>query len=93
MSPVNQLDKNDKRDIFEAITVIAKRARQINQKRAEQFKLKTYMSDEELEESLDYDHIDFSSFEKPTTIAMREYEEEKIEFEHVEKSSEVKEDE
>ena len=55
MSPVNQLDSNEKQDIFEAITVIAKRARQINQERSEKFKIKSYLSEEELEDSLEYD--------------------------------------
>ncbi len=80
MSPINQLDKNEKQDIFEAITVIAKRARQINQERAEKYPIKSYISDEEGEEYSEYKNIDFSSFDKPTTIAMEEFKNGKIKF-------------
>lgn len=92
MSPVNQLDKNEKQDIFEAITVIAKRARQINQERSEKFKIKSYLSEEEMEESLEYDEIDFSSLEKPSTIAMEEFAKGEIEFGYKDPNKKVEED-
>jgi|AntAceMinimDraft_17_1070374.scaffolds.fasta_scaffold07635_1 DNA-directed RNA polymerase subunit K/omega len=93
MSPVNQLDSNEKQDIFEAITVIAKRARQINQERSEKFKIKSYLSEEELEDSLEYDEIDFSSLEKPSTIAMEEFKNGKIDFGYKDEEKEEKEEE
>lgn len=75
-------------DIFEAITIIAKRARQINQKRADKFTLKPYQVDgeEELQTEEAYDPEIFEGMEKPTTMAMREFEESKIEYEYRENS-------
>ncbi len=93
MSPIDQLNKNEKQDIFEAITVIAKRARQINQERSEKFKIKSYLSEEELEDSLEYDEIDFSSFEKPSTIAIEEFKNNQIDFDYKDSNEEVEEDE
>ena len=92
MSPVDQLDSNEKQDIFEAITVIAKRARQINQERSEKFKIKSYLSEEELEDSLEYDEIDFSSFEKPSTIAIEEFKNGKIDFGYKDEEKEEEEE-
>jgi DNA-directed RNA polymerase subunit K/omega len=71
-------------DIFEAITVMAKRARQINQKRNEEYPIQNMM-DPESDEDLGYD-IDFNTFEKPASVAMEEYEEAKISFEYEEDS-------
>ncbi|MEA2076897.1 MAG: DNA-directed RNA polymerase subunit omega [Candidatus Marinimicrobia bacterium] len=75
-------------DIFEAITVMAKRARQINQKRNEDYPIQT-MIDPESDEVFEND-TDFDSFEKPASLAMEDYEQEKIEFEYekVEESEE-----
>ena len=70
-------------DIFEAITVMAKRARQINQRRNEEYPIQT-MVDVESEEYVD-SGIDFDSFEKPASLAMEEYERGEIEFEYEEK--------
>ncbi len=67
-------------DIFEAITVMAKRARQINQKRNEDYPIQN-MIDPETDEIFEND-IDFNSFEKPASLAMQEYEKDKIEFEY-----------
>ncbi len=71
-------------DIFEAITIIAKRARQINEKRAIKYSLKPQQIDgeEELMTDEQYDAEEFDSLEKPTTIAMREYEREMLKFEY-----------
>ena len=67
-------------DIFEAITVMAKRARQINQKRNEDYPIQN-MIDPETDEIFEND-IDFNSFEKPASLAMKEYEKGEIEFEY-----------
>lgn len=69
-------------DIFEAITVMALRARQINQRRNEEYPIQT-MVDIESEEFVESD-VDFDSFEKPTSLAMEEYENGEIKFEYVE---------
>jgi DNA-directed RNA polymerase subunit K/omega len=73
-------------DIFEAITVMAKRARQINQKRSEDYPIQN-MIDPDTDEIFESD-IDFDSFEKPASLAMLDYENGDIEFEY-----EAKEDE
>jgi DNA-directed RNA polymerase subunit K/omega len=75
-------------DIFEAITAMAKRARQINQKRNEEYPIQN-MIDPDSDEDLGYD-IDFNTFEKPASLAMEEYESGKIEFEY-EEENEIKE--
>jgi len=67
-------------DIFEAITVMAKRARQINQKRSEDFPIQN-MIDPESDEVFEND-IDFDSFEKPASLAMIDYEQGNIKFEY-----------
>jgi len=77
-------------DIFEAITVMAKRARQINQKRSEDFPIQN-MIDPESDEVFEND-TDFDSFEKPASLAMVDYEQNDIEFEY-EKPAEPVEDE
>ncbi|HDR04854.1 MAG TPA: hypothetical protein ENN84_06360 [Candidatus Marinimicrobia bacterium] len=71
-------------DIFEAITVMAKRARQINEKRAIKYSLKPQQIDgeEELMTDEQYDAEEFDNLEKPTTIAMREYERENLKWEY-----------
>jgi DNA-directed RNA polymerase subunit K/omega len=76
-------------DIFEAITVMAKRARQINQKRSEDFPIQN-MIDPESDEVFEND-TDFDSFEKPASLAMVDYEQNNIEFEY-EKQEEPEED-
>ncbi len=76
-------------DMFEAITVMAKRARQINQKRNEDYPIQN-MIDPESDEVFEND-IDFDSFEKPASLAMIDYENGKIEFEY--EKEEVSEDE
>ncbi|MCD6336765.1 MAG: DNA-directed RNA polymerase subunit omega [Candidatus Marinimicrobia bacterium] len=76
-------------DIFEAITVMAKRARQINQKRSEDYPIQN-MIDPETDEVFEND-IDFDSFEKPTSLAMIDYEQGNIEFEY-EKKEEIEEE-
>lgn len=67
-------------DIFEAITVMAKRARKINEERSELYPINSYV-DTESEEVLE-DDVDFDTFEKATTMAMKEYERGEIEFEY-----------
>jgi len=67
-------------DIFEAITVMAKRARQINQKRNEDYPIQN-MIDPETDEVFEND-TDFDSFEKPASLAMADYENGEIEFEY-----------
>ena len=67
-------------DIFEAITVMAKRARQINQKRSEDYPIQN-MIDPESDEVFEND-IDFNSFEKPASLAMIDYEQGNIKFEY-----------
>lgn len=67
-------------DIFEAITVMAKRARQINQKRNEDYPIQN-MIDPESDEFFEND-TDFDSFEKPASLAMIDYENGDIEFEY-----------
>ena len=72
-------------DIFEAIIVMAKRARQINQRRADKFTLRPYQiseGEEEVEQEALYDDFDFDSLEKPTTMAMRQYADQEIEYEY-----------
>jgi DNA-directed RNA polymerase subunit K/omega len=72
-------------DIFEAITVMAKRARQINQRRADKFTLRPYQvseGEEDVEQEPLYDDFDFDSLDKPTTMAMRQYENQEIEYEY-----------
>ncbi len=69
-------------DIFEAITVMAKRARQINQRRNEEYPIQN-MVDLESDEFVESD-VDFDSFEKPASLAMEEYERGEIEFEYEE---------
>ncbi|MEA3391733.1 MAG: DNA-directed RNA polymerase subunit omega [Candidatus Marinimicrobia bacterium] len=76
-------------DIFEAITVMAKRARQINQKRSEDFPIQN-MIDPESDEVFEND-TDFDSFEKPASLAMIDYEQNNIKFEY-EKQEEPEED-
>ena len=76
-------------DIFEAITVMAKRARQINQKRSEDFPIQN-MIDPESDEVFEND-TDFDSFEKPASLAMIDYEQGNIKFEY-EKQEEPEED-
>ncbi|MCK5520474.1 DNA-directed RNA polymerase subunit omega [bacterium] len=77
-------------DIFEAISVMAKRARQINQKRADKFTLQPYVVDgeEEFETEIEIDTEYYDSLEKPTTIAMKEFAKGGLEFEYVEESEE-----
>jgi DNA-directed RNA polymerase subunit K/omega len=67
-------------DIFEAITVMAKRARQINQKRNEDYPIQN-MIDPETDEIFEND-VDFDSFEKPASLAMEDYENGEIEFDY-----------
>lgn len=67
-------------DIFEAITVMAKRARQINQKRNEDYPIQN-MIDPESDEIFEND-TDFDSFEKPASLAMEDFENGKIEFDY-----------
>ena len=67
-------------DIFEAITVMAKRARQINQKRNEDYPIQN-MIDPESDEVFEND-TDFDSFEKPASLAMIDYENGDIDFEY-----------
>lgn len=67
-------------DIFEAITVMAKRARQINQKRSEDYPIQN-MIDPETDEVFESD-TDFDSFEKPASLAMIDYEQGDIKFEY-----------
>ena len=67
-------------DIFEAITAMAKYARQINQKRNEDYPIQN-MVDAESDEDL-YADVDFDALDKPATIAMNEYEEGNIEYEY-----------
>ncbi|MDK2975900.1 MAG: hypothetical protein PWP06_375 [Candidatus Marinimicrobia bacterium] len=72
-------------DIFEAIIIMAKRARQINQRRADKFTLRPYQvseGEEEVEQEALYDDFDFDSLEKPTTMAMRQYANQDIEYEY-----------
>ncbi|MDZ7821219.1 MAG: guanylate kinase [Candidatus Marinimicrobia bacterium] len=69
-------------DIFEAITAMANYARQINQKRNEEYPIQN-MVDAESDEDIFAD-VDFNSFEKPATIAMSEYEKGNIEYEYEE---------
>ncbi len=76
-------------DIFEAITVMAKRARQINQKRSEDFPIQN-MIDPESDEVFEND-TDFDSFEKPASLDMVDYEKNNIKFEY-EKQEEPEED-
>ncbi|MDD3807256.1 MAG: DNA-directed RNA polymerase subunit omega [Candidatus Marinimicrobia bacterium] len=74
-------------DIFEAIIVMAKRARQINQRRADKFTLRPYQiseDEEEIEQESLYEGFDFDSLEKPTTMAMRQYAHHEIEYEYSE---------
>ena len=59
MSPIDQFDKNEKQDIFEAITVIAKRARQINEERAKKYPIKSYLSEENLKNILNMEILIF----------------------------------
>ncbi len=76
-------------DIFEAITVMAKRARQINQKRSEDYPIQN-MIDPETDEIFEND-TDFDSFEKPASLAMIDYEQNEIKFEY-EKQEEIEEE-
>ncbi|MGC9512448.1 MAG: hypothetical protein ACP5D8_02330 [Fidelibacterota bacterium] len=72
-------------DIFEAIIIMAKRARQINQRRADKFTLRPYQvseGEEEVEQEALYDDFDFDSLEKPTTMAMHQYANQEIEYEY-----------
>ncbi len=65
-------------DIFEAITAIASRARQINQKRSEDYPIQT-MTEVESEEPM-INETDFDALEKPASLAMEEYEKGEIEY-------------
>ncbi|MBN2781520.1 MAG: DNA-directed RNA polymerase subunit omega [Candidatus Marinimicrobia bacterium] len=65
-------------DIFEAITVMATRARQINQKRSEDYPIQN-MTDPDSDEVFESD-VDFDSFEKPASMAMEDYEKGEISF-------------
>ncbi len=65
-------------DIFEAITVMATRARQINQKRSEDYPIQN-MTDPDSDEVFESD-VDFDSFEKPASMAMEDYEKGEIGF-------------
>jgi len=76
-------------DIFEAITVMAKRARQINQKRSEDYPIQN-MIDPESDEVFEND-IDFNSFEKPASLAMIDYEQGNIKFEYEKQEEPVEE--
>ncbi len=78
-------------DIFEAISVMAKRARQINQKRAGKFTLKPYVidGDEEYETEIEVDTEYYDSLEKPTTMAMKEFSEDKLEYDYIEEAEET----
>lgn len=69
-------------DIFEAITVMAKRARQINQKRNEEHPIQNII-DPESDEFVESD-VDFDSFEKPASLAMEDYENGEIDFDYEE---------
>ncbi len=72
-------------DIFEAIIVMAKRARQINQRRADKFTLRPYQvseGEEEVEQEPLYEDFDFDSLEKPTTMAMKQYANHEVEYEY-----------
>lgn len=72
--PFSELEKQT-RDIFEAIVVIAKRARQVNAERLAKMELPAFMEDVEEDGGLDredLEDIDFDSIEKATTFAIRE---------------------
>ena len=74
-------------DIFEAITVMAERARQINQKRSEEYPIQN-MVDAESEEPVESD-IDFDALEKPASMAMEEYERGEISYQYEEKEDKL----
>ncbi|MFO7840605.1 MAG: hypothetical protein R6V48_00350 [Fidelibacterota bacterium] len=67
-------------DIFEAITSMAKYARQINQKRNEDYPIQNII-DAESDEDIFAD-VDFDAMEKPASIAMDEYDKGNIEYEY-----------
>lgn len=67
-------------DMFEAITVMAKRAHQINQKRSEDYPNPKMIDPDDTEE-FDSD-VDFDAMEKPASLAMKEYEKGEIKFEY-----------
>ncbi|HDT12057.1 MAG TPA: hypothetical protein ENO01_00215 [Candidatus Marinimicrobia bacterium] len=81
-------------DIFEAIIIMAKRARQINQRRADKFTLRPYQiveGEEDMEQEPLYDDFDFDSLEKPTTMAMTQYATSEIEYEYSDPDEEYEE--
>ncbi len=62
-------------DTFEAIIVMAKRARQINAERLAKMELPAFMDDDEEAPTLereDLEDIDFDGIEKASTFAIRE---------------------
>jgi DNA-directed RNA polymerase omega subunit len=84
--PFSKLTKNSD-DIFELVVAAAKRARQINALRMAQFPLPTL--NEEEEETFDEtpqeeDSTDWDGMEKPTTMALNELLDTKINYEYVE---------
>jgi DNA-directed RNA polymerase subunit K/omega len=72
------------RDIFEAVSAMAKRAGQINSLRSLKFGLQPYETDdgEKGYESSYIEDTDFDNLEKPTTLALEEMLDGKITFEY-----------
>lgn len=77
-------------DIFEAITVMAERARQINQKRSEDYPIQN-MIDAESEEPIESD-VDFDSLEKPASIAMEQYVQGEIDYRYEDREEQLSEE-
>ncbi|HKJ69481.1 MAG TPA: hypothetical protein VKA68_16100 [bacterium] len=72
--PFSELEKQTP-DVFEAIVVISKRARQVNAERLAKMELPAFMEDVEEDGGLDredLEDIDFDSIEKATTFSIRE---------------------
>ncbi len=72
--PFSELEKQTQ-DTFEAIVVIAKRARQVNAERLAKMELPAFMEDVEEDGGFDredLEDIDFDAIEKATTFAIRE---------------------
>jgi len=72
--PFSELE-NYTGDTFEAIIIMAKRARQINAERLAKMELPAFMEDGDEEPALDredLEEIDFDGIEKATTFAIRE---------------------
>lgn len=90
--PIDELEKRAE-NIYEAIVMIARRARQINdmQKKMLEDQVEAAADEDEIDEDIDMDRVDrqYLKLPKPTTIALQEMMEGKLSKEYPEKDDQT----